>query len=87
MFGQCFPGDPPFGCADFDPGAGVDGVGVVGVVVVAVVDVDVVAAVLVELGAAAAPAMPETAPPAGKSAGHHRRAKQLGCIHADRTSW
>jgi hypothetical protein len=69
MFGQCFPGDPPFGCADFDPGAGADGLGVVGgvVVVVGVVDCVVVAAVLVVLGAAAAPAMPEMAPPAASA--------------------
>jgi hypothetical protein len=60
----CFPGDPPFGGVPvFEPGAGVDGLGVVGVVVVGVVGCVVVAAVLVELGEAAAPAMPETAPP------------------------
>lgn len=68
MFGhECFPVEPPFGGAVFDPGAGVEGLGVVGVVVVGVVDCVVEAAVLVELGAAAAPAMPETAPPAASA--------------------
>jgi len=62
MFGQCFPDDPPFGGVVFDPGAGVEGLGVVGVVDVGVVDCVVPAVVLVELGAAAAPAMPEMAP-------------------------
>jgi hypothetical protein len=56
-------GDPDFGAGD---GAeGVVGVDVVGVVVA--VEGVVVAAVLEELGAAAAPAMPETAPPAASA--------------------
>jgi hypothetical protein len=56
MFGHgCFPGDPDFA------GAGVDGVDAVGADVVGVV------VVLEGLGAAAAPAMPETAPPAASA--------------------
>jgi len=53
MFGH---GPFPFGL-DFCVGAGVEGVGVVGVV-----DLVLEAALLVVPGAAAAPAMPETAP-------------------------
>jgi hypothetical protein len=60
-------GEPDFGAGD-----GVEGVVDVDVVGVAAVDVavesvSVVAAVLEELGAAAAPAMPETAPPAASA--------------------
>jgi hypothetical protein len=75
MFGHGpLPGAPDLG-GEPDLGVG-DGVeGVVGVDVVGVVDgcvvvegvVVVVAAVLEELGAAAAPAMPETAPPAASA--------------------
>jgi hypothetical protein len=67
MFGQCFPDAPPFGGVVFAPGAGVEGLGVVGVVDVGVVDCVVPAVVLVELGAAAAPEMPEMAPPAASA--------------------
>jgi hypothetical protein len=74
MFGHGpLPGAPDLG-GEPDLGVG-DGVeGVVGVDVVGVVDgcvvvegVVVAAAVLEELGAAAAPAMPETAPPAASA--------------------
>jgi|HubBroStandDraft_2_1064218.scaffolds.fasta_scaffold112501_2 hypothetical protein len=78
MFGQGpLPGVPDFGGEpDLGAGDGVDGVvevdvDVVGVAAVAgvVVAVEgvVVAAVLEELGAAAAPAIPETAPPAASA--------------------
>jgi hypothetical protein len=64
MFGQCFPGDPPFGGVPvFDPGAGAMGLGVVDVDVVGVVDCDVDGAVLVEPDAAPALEMPASAPP------------------------
>jgi hypothetical protein len=60
MFGQgCFVGVVDFGVVDFCAGVGV--VGVVGVV--AALD----SVVVVELGAAAAPAMPEAAPPAASA--------------------
>jgi hypothetical protein len=76
MFGHgSLPGVVPDlgGEPDFGAGDGVDGVVEVGIDVVGVVAVDVavegvvVAAVLEELGAAAAPAMPETAPPAASA--------------------
>jgi hypothetical protein len=61
-------GEPDFGAGDGVEGVVVvDGVGAVGVDGVAVVEGVVVAAVLDELGAAAAPAMPETAPPAASA--------------------
>jgi hypothetical protein len=65
-----FGGEPDFGAGDGVDGVVVDvdvDVDVVGAVDVAVEDVPVVAAVLEELGAAAAPAMPETAPPAASA--------------------
>jgi hypothetical protein len=62
-------GEPDFGAGDGVAGVvGVVGVDVVGVVDgVAVVEGGVVGAVLEGLGAAAAPAMPETAPPAASA--------------------
>lgn len=55
-------GHGPFPLPAFCDGAGVEGVGVGVVGVVGVVDLALVAALLVVPGAAAAPAMPETAP-------------------------
>jgi hypothetical protein len=74
MFGQgSFPGVVDFGVGAFCPGVGVGVVGVLGVVgVVALVVVlglvvGVLAVPVVELGAAAAPAIPEAAPPAASA--------------------
>jgi len=58
MFGHgCFPGAPAGGAPDFCPGAGVVELDVDGVA-----DCVVVVALVVLLGAAAAPAIPATAP-------------------------
>jgi hypothetical protein len=62
MFGQGWPEDPEGGACD---GVVVDGVALVdGVVAVLLVDWVVL---VVELGAAAAPAMPATAPPVARA--------------------
>jgi hypothetical protein len=74
MFGHgSLPGEPDFGgepdlgaCVGDEGVADVLGVVVVGVVVW-VVEVGVLAELLEELGAAAAPAIPETAPPAASA--------------------
>ncbi len=62
-------GEPDFGAGDGTDGVEVDVevVGVAAVGVVAVEGVGLVAVVLEELGAAAAPAIPETAPPAASA--------------------
>jgi hypothetical protein len=62
MFGHGCPVDPDFGGADFCAGAEPLGVEVVGVVDSAVVAALLVVPLVVVLGAAAAPAMPATAP-------------------------
>ncbi len=63
-------GEPDFGAGDGADGVvevDVDVVGVAAAGVVAVESGGLVAVVLVELGAAAAPAIPETAPPAASA--------------------